>query len=507
MTGLSQSKMGTRVAASAHHYPDKSHAGVPCLLEDLTRLQEDSDSADLVFIIGREEVKLTAHKLILKLRCKRFMETCGTGGDTCAIPGSSVTPGKPHTTIRLPHYQPPVFRVVLSYIYTGKVLVTDHSVFEVYGVAHDLGLEELCQSCHDHLTATITPHNACTFLAAALAMHQRTGGSKGSQQFVERCIAYVGDNASECLHTSAFLNLSKDVVITLISSDNLALEEEDVWRAVLRWAKASAGVTQPTLHWTEEERVRVGHQLQGVINHVRLLLIDSQVFAEEVEPTGAVPMELSLERYRFAALPPKFSDSSSASDDKRLRPRVSLKFFAGSQILVNELTSMQRLLNSWYGSSKQMWRLVYRASTHGYSAEAFHRHCDGTAPTFVIVTGQQGEVCGGYSDIAWGKTNIKGRYVPSDKSFLFSLVNPQDAPPTKFPVIKKMFAICYHPDCGPIFGAGADLFISSNCHQNLESYSNLPHSYERGDTAVPITLMTDYNFSVVDYEVFTPQGK
>ncbi|RZB39287.1 hypothetical protein BDFB_009012 [Asbolus verrucosus] len=30
---------------------------------------------------------------------------------------------------------------------------------------------------------------------------------------------------------------------------------------------------------------------------------NSQVFAEEVEPTGAVPMELSLERYRHAALP------------------------------------------------------------------------------------------------------------------------------------------------------------------------------------------------------------
>ncbi len=29
---------------------------------------------------------------------------------------------------------------------------------------------------------------------------------------------------------------------------------------------------------------------------MKLLLIDSRVFAEEVEPTGAVPMELSLER-------------------------------------------------------------------------------------------------------------------------------------------------------------------------------------------------------------------
>lgn len=53
----------------------------------------------------------------------------------------------------------------------------------------------------------------------------------------------------------------------------LALEEEDVWRAVLNWAKYQAGVTQPTAHWAEEERVRVCQHLAGVINHVRLLLI------------------------------------------------------------------------------------------------------------------------------------------------------------------------------------------------------------------------------------------
>lgn len=58
-------------------------------------------------------------------------------------------------------------------------------------------------------------------------------------------------------------------------------------------------MTQPTQHWTEEERMRVCQHLSGVINHVRLLLIDSQVFAEEVEPTGAVPIEMSLERYEF----------------------------------------------------------------------------------------------------------------------------------------------------------------------------------------------------------------
>jgi hypothetical protein len=53
----------------------------------------------------------------------------------------------------------------------------------------------------------------------------------------------------------------------------IALEEEDVWRAVLNWAKYQGGVTQPTAHWTEEERVRVCQHLSDPIKHVRLLLI------------------------------------------------------------------------------------------------------------------------------------------------------------------------------------------------------------------------------------------
>lgn len=51
------------------------------------------------------------------------------------------------------------------------------------------------------------------------------------------------------------------------------LEEEDVWRCVLAWAKHKSGVTQPTSHWSEDERALVCQHLDGVISHVRLLLI------------------------------------------------------------------------------------------------------------------------------------------------------------------------------------------------------------------------------------------
>lgn len=41
----------------------------------------------------------------------------------------------------------------------------------------------------------------------------------------------------DTVKTPAFCNLPKDALVKLISSDYLGLEEEDVWRAVLNWAK------------------------------------------------------------------------------------------------------------------------------------------------------------------------------------------------------------------------------------------------------------------------------
>ncbi|EEC18006.1 hypothetical protein IscW_ISCW014513 [Ixodes scapularis] len=61
--------MGTRVTqATPLHFTDKSQAGVARLLDDLHRLMDDRDSADVVFLVGREEVPIYAHCLILRAR-------------------------------------------------------------------------------------------------------------------------------------------------------------------------------------------------------------------------------------------------------------------------------------------------------------------------------------------------------------------------------------------------------------------------------------------------------
>ncbi|KAH1002259.1 hypothetical protein HUJ04_008361 [Dendroctonus ponderosae] len=376
--------MGSRVGGlnAASLSTDKALAGVPRLLDDLQRLSEDTDSADIVFLLGREEERIYAHRIILMARCKSFQ--IAKRVEVCRIPGCTVSPtalGTP-TMVRLPQVLSDIFRQFLNYVYTGKIMLQDNSVFEMMALAQELGVDELRNACEDHVTSTLSITSACTFLTTAMDIQDRSAGGKATSGFIERCVTYIGENAAECVRTNSFLSLTKEALIKLISSDYLCLEEEDVWRAVLNWAKYQVGVTQPTPHWNEEERARVCQQLSYVINHVRLLLIDSQVFAEEVEPTGAVPMELSLERYRHAALPSKYPE---ASEDLRLKPRISPHLFPGSLIIGQDKSHYQRILNAWFGQQKQTWRLIYRASSHGFAASAFHRHCDGISPTYVVV--------------------------------------------------------------------------------------------------------------------------
>lgn len=68
-----------------------------------------------------------------------------------------------------------------------------------------------------------------------------------------------------------------------------------------------------------------------------------------------------------------------------------------------------------------------------------------------VFKGKDRTVCGGFTDIAF--SNRKGGYIYSDHAFLFSY-NNENNQPKKFEIIKKLYAICYHAGCGPIFGAG-----------------------------------------------------
>ena len=66
--------------------------------------------------------------------------------------------------------------------------------------------------------------------------------------------------------------------------------------------------------------------------------------------------------------------------------------------LVNQ--QYDAILREWTGDYK--WRLIYRASEHGYTAYSFHECCNSVrGPTLIVIKSSGGWIFGGYTTQSW----------------------------------------------------------------------------------------------------------
>ena len=107
---------------------DKTWVGVQALLDDLQSLINDRDTADVLFLVGEEETSIYAHKLILLARCTHFRNRKRELWSSKS--------GHSQLTMRKPEFRPTVFKEVLKFLYTGKVISYPLSL--IYRVKCDL---------------------------------------------------------------------------------------------------------------------------------------------------------------------------------------------------------------------------------------------------------------------------------------------------------------------------------------------------------------------------------
>ena len=90
-------------------------------------------------------------------------------------------------------------------------------------------------------------------------------------------------------------------------------------------------------------------------------------------------------------------------EDINIRLKISRYYFKNpSELLVDTQLVNQQYddkLREWIGDYQ--WKLLYRASEHGYSAWSFHEYCDGKWPTLIVIKSTGGWIFGGYTTETW----------------------------------------------------------------------------------------------------------
>jgi len=161
----------------------------------------------------------------------------------------------------------------------------------------------------------------------------------------------------------------------------------------------------------------------------------------------------------------------------------------------------KKILAGFCGNTELKWELLYKASRDGFGANIFHNRCDNKGRTITIVQSNNNYLFGGYTSVAWTSS---GSWTIDPNAFLFTLTNPNDIPPTRYPVqpSKTQHTVYHSGGYGPTFGASHDLHISSNSNSNNSCSTRFPSTYTdttgRGNT----TFTGNLNFTASDIEVF-----
>ena len=121
------------------------------------------------------------------------------------------------------------------------------------------------------------------------------------------------------------------------------------------------------------------------------------------------------------------------------------------------------------------WQEVYRATTHGFGAAAFHERCDGRARLLVLVRAREGGwLFGGFTAVGF----IPGpeRFIADPSAFLFSLTNSLGRP-EKLASKGMGHKLSYRPSYSATFGSGHDLHICDNADTRADSYTRTGDAY------------------------------
>ena len=96
------------------------------------------------------------------------------------------------------------------------------------------------------------------------------------------------------------------------------------------------------------------------------------------------------------------SDSTIRVKISQLCLKNPSQFLPDTQLVGSQYDTV---LREWLGSDSQ-WKLLYRASEHGYTGESFHKCCDNQGPTLIIIKSTGGWIFGGYTSIHWTSDSI-----------------------------------------------------------------------------------------------------
>ena len=187
------------------------------------------------------------------------------------------------------------------------------------------GIQGLSHACVKYLKSSLTKRNVCMMFSQAQLFDEKV--------LEAQCIKMIEKNAKDILDSVGFREIPSQCLRTILTSDNLGVNEIIIFRSCLRWAECEC--KRQRLEITKENRRKV---LEDVYTAIRFPLISSDEVVEEVVASGVLTSDELVQLFSYLCSKPgkKKSDLPFSS-----KPRiVSIFLFFIFQIQNETISSL-----------------------------------------------------------------------------------------------------------------------------------------------------------------------
>ncbi|GBC07375.1 hypothetical protein RclHR1_07410011 [Rhizophagus clarus] len=466
------------------------------IINDLEKLLEADEEYNVIIYAGENENIKEIHALsnILRIRSQYFRT---------ALASEFVKKKDGKYIFNFPNISPQFFKIILRFIYCGKVDLTKlqgPEILKLLVAVDELKIQTLIVCIQEHLIKNHVEFLQKNPVEILETVYQRETFTELWNYYLEK----ICDKPDVLFKSDKFINLKAPLLELLLKRDDLSLYEIDIWDSLIKWSFAQQPFVQKDVKkWNKEEITIMERTLHKFIPLIRFYQLTSEDFLLKVYPFKVLlPEDLIDNVLTFHMAPSKKSNINTGSPRKPKHVLDSV--IIGPQHLAIFSSWIEKKNELYYTETNIPYKfnLLYRANRDGNTPAVFHAKCEDKGATIVIIKIPNSEqILGGYNPFQWDSSNT---WKSTSDSFLFSFTNRNNFQTAKVGRIinttNNGYAIYCHQNYGPAFGSGHDLFQDSD--SIWKSYG-LGAYYSKIDIPQGSKEGGGYNtFIVEDYEIF-----
>ncbi|GBB98703.1 hypothetical protein RclHR1_00330030 [Rhizophagus clarus] len=387
------------------------------LSQELLLMLNDADDHNVIIQTGADQniKEFRAHSNILRARSPYFKS---------ALSANWITKNNNMIEFKKPNIRPAVFEIILKYIYTGEVDLSNQSGDNILGVlvaTDELLIEKLFNYVQDHLMEKQFNWVKQNYV---LVLHT-VGKLDSCKKLYDYSIESICQDPKPLITSKDFPSLDKDILYGLLKRDDLRIEEIDAWDYLLKWGiEQTPGLgskNNDRKKWNDNNYKALKKTLNLFIPLIRFVDISSSDFFDKIRPYRAViPLQTYEEIAEFyykntlpktTTFPPR--NAKVQIESKLIRPN-----------LAHIIAGWIERRNDKELSNKYNFQLLYRGSQDGINVSTFRSKCNNQGRCIVLVKHQESsKIYGGYNPN--GFTGSYGWQYASE-SFIFSFESGRD---------------------------------------------------------------------------------